>query len=208
MSTLEQRIIALAQAVGTDIKTLTNAIGSLAGLSTSTKTNLVNAINEVWVTADANKTAIGSLAGLTTTAKTNLVAAINEVKAAVSAVDLTALIDDDALAGDTDVTFSADKTLALLGALETKIMGGITPEALDTIKELADFLADETVANGIVSQMANRVRVDAVQTFNAGQQAQARANIGAAAAADLAALTTAIGNTDHDYVADYNTAKA
>jgi hypothetical protein len=208
MSTLEQRIVALAQSVGTDIKTLNNMIGVLSGLNTAAKSNIVAALNEVQVIATGNTSAIGSLGGLTTTAKSNLVAAINEVKAAVSAVDLTALINDEALVGVTNKTYSVDKILGLLGALETKIMGGITPEALDTIKELADFLSNETVANGIVSQMANRVRVDAAQSFNSTQQAQARANIAAAAASDLATLTANIGNTDHDFVTDYTTAKA
>jgi hypothetical protein len=208
MSTLEQRIVALAQSVGADIKAINNLIGVVGSLSTAAKTNLVAAINEIDARSKTSTDAIGVLSGLTTTTKTNLVAAINEVKAAVSAVDLTALINDAALAGVKDKTYSADKILGLLGALETKILGGITPEALDTIKELADFLADETVANGIVSQMANRVRVDSAQSFSAGQQAQARANIGAAAASDLAALTAAVGNTDHDFVADYSNAKA
>ena len=56
--------------------------------------------------------------------------------------------------------------------------------------------------------MANRVRVDATQSFTSAQQAQARTNIDAASADDLATLTTNIGNTDHDFVADYTTAKA
>jgi hypothetical protein len=208
MSTLEQQIIALAQGVGADIKTLNNMIGVLSGLNTAAKSNLVAALNEVQVVATTNATAIGPLGGLTTTAKSNLVAAINEVKAAVSAVDLTALINDTALAGVTDKTYSVDKILTLLSNLETKIMGGITPEALDTIKELADYLSSETVANGIVAQMANRVRVDSAQSFTAGEQAQGRANIGAAAAAELATLIANIGNTNHDFVADYNAAKA
>jgi hypothetical protein len=46
--TREQRIIALAQAVGADIKTLTTKQGDLTSLSTSAKTNLVVAINEIY----------------------------------------------------------------------------------------------------------------------------------------------------------------
>jgi hypothetical protein len=208
MATLEARVTALAQAVGMDVKTLTRAIGTLSGLNTTAKLNLVAAINEVQVTASNSKDAIGTLSGLTTTAKTNLVAAINEVKAQIGSLDLTSIIDDTALAGDTDVAYSADKVLSLLGALETKVMGGIAPETLDTIKELADFLKDNTVAGGLVEQLGNRVRVDAAQTFDAGQQSQARANIGAASATSVTALTDAIGDTDHDFAADYATAKA
>lgn len=208
MATLKYRISALGVSMATDIKGLTNMIGILSALNTASKSNLVAALNELHGIATTNAAAIGPLAGLTTTSKNTLVAAINEVKAAVSAVDLTALIDDAALPGVINKTYSADKIVGLLGALETKIMGGITPEALDTVKELADYLSSESVANGIVSQMANRVRVDSAQSFTSEQQAQGRANIGAAAAADLASLTAAIGNTDHDFVAEYNAAKA
>jgi hypothetical protein len=208
MSTLQQRIVALAQGIGADVKALNGLIGVLSGLNTSAKSNLVAALNELQGIASSNASAIGTLGGLTTTSKTTLVGAINEVKEAVSAVDLTALINDAATAGTTNKTYSADKIIGLLSSLETKIMGGISPEALDTVKELADFLSDETVANGIVAQMSKRVRVDAPQTFAAEEQAQARANIGAASAQALQALTDNIGNTDHDFVADYNTAKA
>ncbi len=73
---LETKLVALATAIGTDVKTLTNGLGSLSSLSTTDKTNLVAAINEVL----ANE---GLLSSLTTSAKTNLVAAINELKGAI-----------------------------------------------------------------------------------------------------------------------------
>lgn len=208
MSTLEQRIVSLAQSMGVDVKALRNLIGVMSGLSTSAQSNLVAAINEVFGITSANSTSIGALSGLTTSSKSTLVAAINEVKAAVAAVDLTALIDDTALAGTINKTYSADHILTLLSNLKSDILGGIPDSTLDTIKELADFVSNNSVANGIVAQMANRVRVDATQSFTNAQQAQARANIGAASAADLTTLSTNIGNTDHDFVADYNTAKA
>ena len=194
--------------MGVDVKALGNLIGVLSGLSTVAQGNVVAAINEVFKIASTANTSIGSIGGLTTTAKTDLVSAINEVKAALSSVDLTALIDDTALAGTTTKTYSADHILTLLSNLKTDILGGIPDTTLETIKELADFVANSSVANGIVAQMANRVRVDATQSFTSAQQAQARTNIDAASADDLATLTTNIGNTDHDFVADYTTAKA
>ena len=45
--TLEARVVALAQAVGGDIKALTLAAGSLPSLSTTAKSSLVAAINEI-----------------------------------------------------------------------------------------------------------------------------------------------------------------
>jgi hypothetical protein len=201
MATLESRLISLAQAVGADVKIINNAIGALSSLSTTQKGNLVSALNEL----NSN---IGTLSGLSTTQKGSLVAAVNEVLGAVNAIDLTDLIDDTAGNGDANVTYSADKIVDLLDALKTEIMGGIPPSTLDTIKELADFLADNALAGGLVEQMGLRVRVDAAQSFNSTQQAQGRSNIGAAADADLTTLTTNIGNTDRDFAGDYATAKA
>ena len=176
MATLEQRIIDLAQAIGTDVKALNNTVGVLANL--------------------------------TTTQKANLVTAINDLQAQISTLDLSSLIDDAAGIGDTDVTYSADKIIALLDALKSDLLGGIPPSTLDTIQELAEYLTDNQVAGGIVEQLANRVRVDAAQNFTAPQQAQARDNIGAAAASAISALVAALGDTDHDFVGDYTLAKA
>lgn len=175
MATLESRIVSLAQAIGLDIKNTNNAIGVLSSL--------------------------------TTTQKSNVVAAINELNASIGAIDLSAVINDAATTA-TNKTYSVDKIKSLLAALKSDILGGIPSTALDTIKELADFLADNTVAGGLVEQLGNRVRVDAAQTFTSGQQSQARSNIGAAAATDLSSLSSAIGNTDHNFVTDYTTAKA
>ena len=176
MATLEQRIIDLAQAIGSDVKTLNSTVGVLTNL--------------------------------TTTQKTNLVAAINELQNQVSALDLDSLIDDAAGVGDIDVTYSADKIITLLEALKTDLLGGIPPSTLDTIQELADYLTDNQVAGGIVEQLANRVRVDAVQSFTTAQQQQGRDNIGAAATSALTALVAALGDVGHDFVSDYTLAKA
>ena len=44
------------------------------------------------------------------------------------------------------------------------------------------------------------------KTFTDPQKSKARDNIGAASQTDLTTLTNNIGNTDHDFVADFNTA--
>ena len=83
-----------ASALDTQIKQNADAIGTLTNLTTTEKTNLVGAVNEVKGAADAaqtkandaftqantNKASIGTLTNLTTTEKTNLVGAVNEVK--------------------------------------------------------------------------------------------------------------------------------
>jgi hypothetical protein len=86
------------------IATNTSAIGTLSSLTTSTKANLVAALNEVKAVADtaagggtvvgdatvtnvklASDVKVGSLATLNTTAKASVVAAINEVKTTADA---------------------------------------------------------------------------------------------------------------------------
>ena len=50
---LQQRLTALAQAVGGDVKSLLAAQGSLQALTTSAKSNLVAAVNELKSAVDA-----------------------------------------------------------------------------------------------------------------------------------------------------------
>ena len=175
---LETRIIALAQAMGTDVKALTTAQGSLSALNTTTKASLVAAINELF-------TLIGS-AG--------------------------ASIDDAAGNGNTAVTWSADKIFDSIEAAKTAVKNDLTngaAAALDTLSELATALNnDPSFASTIASEIANRVRFDAAQTLTSPQQTQARANIGAASAADVSGLLTGLGTYDRDYAADYAAAKA
>ncbi len=172
--TLEQRLILLAQAIGADIKTLTVAQGSLTSLTTTAKSNLVAAINEL-------KSITDGLAGG------------------------GAAINDAAGDGDTTVTWSADKIFdsiaAAKAALKNELLDG-AGAALDTLNELADALNnDPNFAATIAAEIANRVRYDAAQALSEPQKAQARVNIGAQAASD-------VGDTDRDFVGDYNTAKA
>lgn len=84
-------------AAKSEADTNTTAIGDLTTLTTTAKSDLVSAINEVDSNADTanatavqadgkattNATAIGTLANLTTTVKNNLVGAINEVNGKV-----------------------------------------------------------------------------------------------------------------------------
>ena len=175
---LATRIIALAQAIGADVKTLTASQGSLGALNTTTKASLVAAINELRTLA--------SSAG--------------------------AQINDSAGNGDTTVTWSADKIFDSIEAAKMTVKNDLVNgagAALDTLSELAAALGnDPSFATTIASQIANRVRFDDAQTLTTPQQAQARGNIGAAAAADLSTLQTGLGMYDRDYAADYTAAKA
>ncbi len=172
--TLEQRLILLAQAIGADIKALTISQGALTDLDTTTKTSLVAAVNEL-------KGLIDGLSGG------------------------GSVIDDGAGDGATTVTWSADRIFDAIAAASAALKNELTNgagAALDTLAELAAALGnDPSFAATIATEIANRVRYDAPQVLSAPQQAQARDNIGAQAAA-------AVGDTDHDFVADYTAAKA
>lgn len=175
---LETRIVALAQAVGADVKALHVSQGSLSTLNTTTKTSLV--------------------------------AAINELLTLISSAGVA--IDDGAGNGSTAVTWSADKIFDSIELAKTAIKDDITggaAAALDTLNELATALGnDPSFATTIATEIANRVRYDAVQTLTSPQRAQARDNIGAAAASALSDLVAGLGSYDRDYAADYTAAKA
>ncbi|ADU99841.1 hypothetical protein [Alicycliphilus denitrificans] len=175
---LESRIIALAQAIGTDIKAI--------------------------------KVAQGTLSALNTTNKSSLVAAINELMTLISGSGAT--IDDNAGNGNTAATWSADKIYDSIEAAKMAVKSDLingAGAALDTLNELAAALGnDPSFAATIAGELANRVRYDAAQALTSPQQAQARSNIGAAAASDATALATGLGSYDRDYAADYAAAKA
>lgn len=167
--TLETKIIAVVQAIGADIKDLRTKQGDLTSLTTAAKGNIVAALNELHALVLAG----GGGGGLG--------------------------IDDTAGAGDTDVTWSADKSVSAIAAATAALKDELTDgasAALDTLAELAAALNnDPNFAATIASEIANRVRYDAPQTLTTAQQLQVSTNIG-------------VGNPEHDFVADYTTAKA
>ena len=141
---------------------------------------------------------IGNTANLSTTDKTSLVAALNELNAAISALPAPSSVIDDATAS-TSKTYSSTKINSLITTAVANLINGAGSDS-DTMKELADkIVALAQTDTGLVS-------VALAQAFNDTQKAQARINIGAASATDLAALTNNVGNTDRDFVADFNTA--
>lgn len=175
---LETRIIALAQAVGADVKTLTAAQGSLSALNTTTKTSLVAAINELLTLIGGAGAVIDDAAGDGNTGVTwsadKIFDSIEAAKAAVK---------NDLINGAGAALDTLNELAAALGN-------------------------DPSFAATIAAEVANRVRYDAAQTLTAPQQAQARTNIDAAAASDVSGLITGLGTYDRDYAADYAAAKA
>ena len=91
--TIESRLIALAQAIGTDVKTLAASQGALTALNTTAKSSLVAAINELLTLTASAGASIDDAAGDGSTAVTwsadKIFDAIEAAKTAVKN-DLTA----------------------------------------------------------------------------------------------------------------------
>lgn len=174
---LESRIIALAQAMGADVKALTAAQGSLSGLSTTTKTSLVAAINEIFATLATAGVAINDAAGK----------------------------GDTTVTWSADKIF--DTIEAAKAAVKNELVNGAAAALDTLNELAAALNNDPSFATTIAGEIANRVRFDAAQTLTAPQQAQARSNISAAAASDVSSLVTGLGTYDRDYAADYAAAK-
>ena len=111
---------------------------------------------------------------------------------------------DSALALKSDT--GHDHLAADVTDLQTYVDGRVqlvvdaAPAALDTLNELAAALGDDPdFAGTITTALGKRVAVDQVQAFTGPEQAQARANIGAASAA-------AVGDTEVDLVAIFEAA--
>ena len=156
--TLEQRLIALAQAMGADVKALLAAQGSLSALTTTAKNNLVAAVNEL-------KTAVDAAAG--------------------GGVSIDDGAGDGATGVTWSADKIFDAIEAAKTAVKNDLTAGAAA-ALDTLSELAAALNnDPAFAATIAAEIANRVRFDAAQVLDATQQTQARSNIGAQAAAAI-----------------------
>lgn len=168
---LESKIVSLAQAIGSDIKSLLANQGSLAALNTAEKTSLVAALNEIHA-------AITNAAGI-----------------------------NDAATGAT-TTWSSQKISTAISSAINALLDG-APTALDTLNEIAAAINDDAnFAATLAAEVSKRVRYDAAQTLSPEQQAQARSNIGAAAANELSSLVSGLGSYDRDFASDYATAKA
>lgn len=145
---LAQRIADAVTAIAGDIKSLNQKQGDLTSLTTTAKSNLVAAINEV-------KAALGS-AG----AQINDTAGNGDVGVTWSADKIFDTIEAAKLAVKNDLVAGAGSTLDTLNELAAAL--GNNP----------------TFAATVATDLANRVRYDAAQTLSAAQKTQACNNIG------------------------------
>lgn len=130
--TLQTNLQSLISAVATDIKSLTTKQGNLANLTTTEKTNLVGALNEL-------KTAISSvdltvLLADTTASATNKTWSIDKIKSEISA-SINALINGAPAALDTlkelaDLLSSNDSAI---NSLVTSVSNRVRFDAAQTL---------------------------------------------------------------------------
>lgn len=184
---LEANVRSALTRIATEFKTVRTLItgtgtGNLSGLSTTQKTSLVAAINELKTITD----------GLVSGGGGDLLAANNLSDIADAAAALANLGGLTAAQVDSRIE-------AVIGA---------APAALDTLIELANALGnDPNFAGTVNTALSKRVRFDAAQTLTAGEKAQALANMGASPEAhnhDAAYFTKAeIGDVTANFVTHF-----
>ena len=146
--TMETRLIALAQAIGADIKALTTKQGDLTSLATTAKGNLVAAINEIYGLLGSVGAIIDDGAGDGDTSVTWSADKIHDSIEAATTALRNSLVNDAGAALDT------------------------FKELQDAIGN------DPSFAATLATQMSKRVRVDAAQTFTTAEKLQGCNNLG------------------------------
>ena len=145
---MEQRLIAIATAMGNDVKVARLARGELSALSTTAKTSLVESINEIF--------GLLSSAGV----------AIND----------TAGNSDSDVTWSADKIF--DTIESAKQALKNELVNGAAAALDTFSELSAALGNDPNFATTIATGLGNRVRFDAAQTLTALQKTQACANLG------------------------------
>lgn len=164
--------------MATNLKTvLENVVKAIGADIKSLKGKDIEIKNSVDTLKTDVSTKLGDLTTLATTDKTSVVRAMNELKASIGAVN----------------TGTDETTVNQL--IDNKINALIdnAPEALNTLKEIADKLqADESTATALASTVSKKVAFDSPQSLSTEQQKQAQENIGLGdlSSADLVTVYT------------------
>ena len=157
MATTQEELDLVFQEIGTQFKNDRTVMGLLANLTTTNKTNLVAAINEIKA----------SLSGAG--------AVINDAAASDTSVYSSAKVTTDIAAAraglKTEILGGASAAYDTLLELVTHFNG------LDS--------ANDANVEALVTTMGNRLRFDEAQTLSAGQKVQGNANLGSVSLAQL-----------------------
>ena len=139
---LYTRINELATAIGTAIKGVKDSIGDLSGLSTTNKTSIIGAINEL-------DTSIKTKSNLTL--DTVRVELINDIKAPSITSTYSSVMIEDKITEAVEAGKTAVKNSILDGA-ET---------AYDTLKEIQEIIKeDKTAAASLLESVNNRLKIN------------------------------------------------
>jgi hypothetical protein len=176
---LQQRVTALAEAIATDIRNLRDTRGTMATLSTTEKSSLVGAVNELYAAIQAIDTSAiidDDAPSLVTTYSSTKIAA--DIAAAVAALvnSSPAALDtlqELAAALGNDANFAATVSTALGERVAVTAQTFTGPQ--------------QTQARANISA-ASVAEVNAVQT-------------------NLDDFEAEVGNTDHNFVTDYTTVR-
>jgi len=188
MATLEERVVFLAKAIGSDVKGLSASIGKLNDLATAEKTSLVGAINEL----ASNVVAAGG-------SEIDDGAASTSTNRTYSAAKITSVVSEaiTALVGGAPELFDTLKEIADELAKN--------PGALDAI------LAQLENKLSIDKEQTLTAEQKAFGLGNLGAVSQAELAAATAPGVDALALARAIqdsmGDVDHDFAAEYAAAK-
>lgn len=219
MATFEQQIHDLASAAGARCKVLSTKIGALTSLSTTDKSSLVAAINELKTsvlgladTVNSYSTRLSTAETSVSTNKAELATAKSNISTLQSTVqqlttDLDALeelVEEKAVIND-DATIEAStwssskissSITAAKQAVKNEILGGVG-EAFDTLKELQTAIeANKDLIEGFQSVAAGHVKFDGAQELTDAQKLQARTNIAAASTVDLSSLAGRVSTAE------------
>lgn len=151
---LIEKIDNLAKAIGTAIRELRAKVGDVASLSTTEKTSVVEAINEVNTIAKA--------------ANSKTAPTVEEMMPEISG----GLIQDEDV--QTHTTYSSRKIEDIVdGAVERakrELIDG-AENTYDTLKEIQEIIkSDKTVTAGLLESVGNRLRVDEKMTLTETQE--------------------------------------
>ena len=146
--TQEARLIALANAIGVDIKAVKATAGDLTALPTTNKTSLVAAITEIYGLMGTDGAVIDDLSG------------------------------DGATAVTWSANKIFDSIEAAKAAVKSELIGGASAAYDTFVELQGLLEADETLTASLSDAITKRVRFDAAQTLTVAQQLQACTNIG------------------------------
>lgn len=170
IGTFSKQINDLAIRVGKECKLIYAKIGK-SDLTTTEKTTLIGAINELDAAVKSND---GDISTINTALK-------------ALQTKLNGIIDDNS--ASTTKVYSSSKVesqiTAAKQAVKNDLLGG-AGTAYDTLKELSDLIeTNKTAIDALKTIAAGHVKYDGAQELTNEQKKQARTNIGAVAASEI-----------------------